>query len=147
MLRAQRSKRVDLILTLLLQETARRTQGGKPRQRDHLLSKTLCVALCDRAPDAVAEALNLPHGSSWAQAISRKLIYLAVRGDLQAMREIREATEGTRAHMSIDLPDPDAALPVIEIVFVDSDHDGRPAPGFVIDGKPAPQPTLPAAMD
>jgi hypothetical protein len=105
--------------------------GGKPRQRDHLLSKTLCIALADRAPDAVTDGMNLPRGSSWSQCLVRRLIIMAVRGDLQAIKEIREATEGTRTHMSLDLPDPDSVLPVIQIEFVSSDGDGRPSASFI----------------
>ncbi len=127
--------------------------GGKPRLVDHLLSKSLRVALCDRAPDEVAKSFNLPSGASWAQCIARKLIYMAVRGDLQACREIREATEGTRLHADLTFPDPSAAPPVISVVFLDSDGDGRPAPGMTIEAKPAlplpppAPPELPASTD
>jgi len=118
--------------------------GGKPRLVDHLLSKTLRVALCDRAPDEVAKGFSLPSGSSWAQCIARKLIYMAVRGDLQAMREIREATEGTRVHASIDFPDPAAVPPVVEIVFIEANGDGRSAPGITIEAESAAPPALTA---
>jgi hypothetical protein len=121
--------------------------GGKPRLMDHLLSQKLRVALCDRAPDAVCEALALPHHSSWAQCIARKLIYMAVRGDLQAMREIREATEGLKVHASLDLPDPDNAPPVFEVVFIEANGDGRPASGITIEAKSSAPPALPAGTD
>jgi hypothetical protein len=122
--------------------------GGKPRLVDHLLSKTLRVALCDRAPDELAKSFALPSGSSWAQCIARKLIYMAVRGDLQAMREIREATEGTRVHASIDFPDPADVPPVILVEFVSSDGNGKPAPGITIEANSTPQPpALPCGTD
>jgi len=117
--------------------------GGKPRLVDQLLSKTLRVALCDRAPDAVCETLNLPLHASWAQCVARRLIYSAVKGDLQAIREIREATEGTRVHASLDLPDPNTALPVFELVFIEANGDGRPGPGVTIEANSTPPPALP----
>jgi hypothetical protein len=120
--------------------------GGKPRNVDQLLSKTLRVALCDRAPDEVAEGFHLPRGASWAQCLTRRLLIMAVRGDLQAMREIREATEGLKVHASLDVPDPNIPPPLFELVFIESNGDGRPASGITIEAESAtPPPALPAA--
>jgi hypothetical protein len=106
--------------------------GGKVKVGNDLLSKSLRVALADCAPDDVCKAVGLPLGhASWAQVLAHRLLYLAVRGDLQAMKEIREATEGQ--HSRVDLYGLDAldqnpahtAPPLIELVFVESDGDGR----------------------
>ena len=53
--------------------------GGKPRATDHLLSKSLRIALCDRAPDEVCTALGLPPHSSWSQVLARKLTEFLLR--------------------------------------------------------------------
>lgn len=120
--------------------------GGKPKT-DHLLSKALRVALADRAPDAVAEALQLPKGASWGIVLARKLLVMAVRGDLAALVEIRTATEGTRSHASMAFTDADGnpleAPELIKIVFVESDGDGRPRdPAIIIEAKPSPAPPV-----
>ena len=120
--------------------------GGKPRLIDALLSKSLRIGLADRAPDEVCKALGLPHHSSWASCIVRKLIYMAVRGDLSAMVEIRTATEGTRISADLNFADPNNAPPVITVVFQDSDGAERPAPGIdAAPGYTAPPLALPPA--
>jgi hypothetical protein len=116
--------------------------GGKVKSDTRLISKALLVALANRAPDEAAKALNLPKGSSWAQCLGQRLIHMALRGDLAAMDQIRQFTEGNRIHASVDFQDPGAAPPIIEIVFVDA-VDGRPAPGTTIDAQTAVPPALP----
>ncbi len=122
--------------------------GGKPRQFDHLLSRSLRVCLADRAPNAVAEQLNLNPGASWSQCLAHRLVHLAMRGDLTALQLIHAATEGSRTHVSFDPPDSADTPPIFELVFIESNGDGRPAPGVVIDAKPAgPLPALPVASE
>jgi hypothetical protein len=99
--------------------------GGKPHHMDALLSRSLRIALADRAPDEVCKALGLPAHASWAQCLARKLIVMAIRGDFAAMREIREATEGTRLHADLAILDPNETPPVITVIFQDSDGNGR----------------------
>jgi hypothetical protein len=95
------------------------------------------VDLASRAPDDVAAAFKLGKGASWSMCIARKLIFLAVHGDLGAVSEIRNFTES--AHVSLDFPDSSSPVPLIELVFVSSDGAGHPAPGQMIDGMlPAP---------
>jgi hypothetical protein len=106
--------------------------GGKPKNVDQLLSRSLRVALCDRAPNEMAEGFHLPHGASWAQCIARRILIMAVRGDLEAVKLIHAATEGTNSKISIDFPDAANVPPLFELVFVDA-VDGRPAPGITID--------------
>jgi len=126
--------------------------GGKPKT-EHLLSKALRVALADRAPDAVAEALQLPKGASWGIVLARKLLVMAVRGDLAALVEIRTATEGTRSHTSMAFTDEDGnpqdGPQLIKIVFVESDGNGYPAPSSTIEGdaQSTALPALPESMD
>jgi hypothetical protein len=114
--------------------------GGKPRTSDHLLSKSLRVALADHAPDEVCKAMNLPPHSSWSQCLARKLIYMAIRGDLASIAEIRTCTEGSRISADLSFQDPAAAPPIFELVFLESDGQGRPK-HTIIDA-----PTLPAEV-
>jgi Family of unknown function (DUF5681) len=121
--------------------------GGKVKPTDHLLSKSLRVALADRASDDVCKALGLPIHSSWSQCLARKLVYMAIRGDLAAIAEIRALTEISKVHATIDTTDGGLPPPLFEVVFVDA-VDGRPAPGQVIDARPAAVlPALPGATD
>jgi hypothetical protein len=97
--------------------------GGKAHHADALLSRSLRVILANRAPNEVADAFKLPHGASWSQCIASKLIFLAVRGDLQAIAEIRNFTETSK--MSMDLDFSGGAMGVIpEIVFLESNGAG-----------------------
>jgi hypothetical protein len=100
--------------------------GGKPRTSDHLLSKSLRVALADHAPDEVCKAMNLPPHSSWSQCLARKLIYMAIRGDLASIAEIRTCTEGSRISADLSFPDPAAVPPLISLCFVESNGNGKP---------------------
>ena len=97
--------------------------GGRPKDENRLLSKALKVQLANRAPDKVAKALSLPRGASWSQCISMVLIRSAVRGDLAAAREIREATEGVRSRLEL-VDESVMERPPITVVFEES-IDGR----------------------
>jgi hypothetical protein len=115
--------------------------GGKPHHADALLSRSLRVILADHAPDDVCKAMGLPTHASWSQCIARKLIYMAVRGDLQAIGEIRSLTES--AHVALDLDFPGGMMiPVPPIVFLQSDGNGRLSPADLkmveADARPAP---------
>ncbi|MGP8252719.1 MAG: DUF5681 domain-containing protein [Terracidiphilus sp.] len=121
--------------------------GGKARLVDAHLSRSLRIVLADRAPDAVAEAMNLPKGASWSMCLARKLVYMAVKGDLMALREIRESTEGSRISADFKFPEAGETSPLIELVFVSSDGDGHPAPGSIIEAKSAALPELPDVSD
>ncbi len=119
--------------------------GGKPHHMDALLSRSLRIALADRAPDEVCKALGLQAHASWAQCLSRKLIYMAVRGDLQALVEIRNCTEGTRSRIDVFAGDGEERS-VIELIWVESDGAGRPVPGLDAGpGYTAPPLALPPA--
>jgi hypothetical protein len=78
--------------------------------------------------------------------IARRLLIMAVRGDLSAVQLIHAATEGTNSKISIDFPDADNVPPLFEIVFV-SAVDGRPAPGITIEAESAAPLALPAGTD
>ena len=126
--------------------------GGKPKGDTRLLSKAMRVQLAWRAPDEVALQLGLPAGSSWAQCISMRLIRLAIRdADVSAMRELREATEGTRQRFELfdDDGNPQETPQLIELVFLESDGNGRPAPGSLIEGtaRSTAPPALPDVGD
>lgn len=127
--------------------------GGKPKDQLRPVSKSLCIALNTRAPDAVAKALGCSRGASWSQCLAQKLIYQAVRGDLAAANIIIQATEGTSSRIELtgEMGDRPGQ---IEIVFLESDGAGRPrimplddngAP--VIEGTPAPRLPLPTSAD
>lgn len=99
--------------------------GGKPKEH-RLLSKALRMHLANRAPDSVCEALNLPHHSSWAQCVGMRLIRLAITSiDTNAIRAVHEISEGSRSRLEI-VDESDACFPSMEIVFVESDGNGRP---------------------
>lgn len=100
--------------------------GGKPHHADALLSRSLRACLCDRAPDAVAEAMQCSKGASWSQCIAKKLVVMAVRGDLSAISEIRNFTES--AHVSLDFPDSTSPAPIFQLCFMESDGAGRLRP-------------------
>lgn len=115
--------------------------GGTPK-RDALLSRSLRVALSERAPDEVCQALHIPTHSSWSQCLARKLLHQAIRGDMQAFSQICAITEVSRIQASFDFPDPSAVPPLYQICFVESDGAGHPAPA-TIDAKTA---VVPAAL-
>lgn len=98
--------------------------GGKPKLVDVHLSRSLRVVLADRAPDDIAKAFNLPKGASWSMCLARKLVYMAIKGDLMAWREIRESTEGSRISADFNLPDHGEAPPLISVCFVESNGQG-----------------------
>jgi len=65
--------------------------GRSAASERRLISRALHNQLAHRAPDKVAQRFNLPAGSSWAQCVSMSLIFSAIRGDIMAVREIRDA--------------------------------------------------------
>jgi hypothetical protein len=67
--------------------------AGRPPDEMRLVLKALRAQLPHRAPDAVASALGLAPGASWAQCISASLLRRAVRGDNNAVSPILNATE------------------------------------------------------
>jgi hypothetical protein len=73
--------------------------------------------------------MKLPKGASWSACLARRLINLALRGDLEAMRLIAHATGDL--HNNVHIFDESITdRPIIEIVFVDG-IDGRPTPEFL----------------
>ncbi len=103
--------------------------GGKPARADARLSRSLLINLSAHAPNDVTEAMKLPKGASWSACLARRLINLALRGDLEAMRLIAHATGDL--HNNVHIFDESITdRPIIEIVFVDG-IDGRPTPEFL----------------
>ena len=123
--------------------------GGKPKVGNDLLSRSLRIALADRCSDELCRAVGAPRHSSFSQVLASRLLHLAMRGDLGAMKEIREATEGSHSRVDVrGLLDQDISdVPVIELRFIDSDGDGHPAPGVTIDAVPTTPRALPDASD
>jgi Family of unknown function (DUF5681) len=74
-------------------------QSGNPSGRPK--SKTLSDAYKNRLKELVP---NDPEGRSWAELIAEAQIRDAVRGNVQAAREIADRTEG-RARQSIEFED------------------------------------------
>jgi hypothetical protein len=102
--------------------------GGKVRT-DRLLSKALNVALGDKAPKEACDLVQIPFGASWAMVLARRMLRLAMTQDwgIAAMREIREATEGTRGRLDVfggyageDEEEP----PMTRLAFIRSDGNG-----------------------
>ena len=71
---------------------------GKSPLAEHLLSKNVLIALNNRCPDAIAERLELPKGSSWSQALAAFLLRRAFDGDHweAAISLIARLTEGNQ---------------------------------------------------
>jgi len=119
--------------------------GGKPKEH-RLLSKSLRAMLSDPAPMAVAEAFGLGRNASWSQCIAARLVRQAVSGDLDAARLIGVISEGAhpRARLFDDEPiDYNAPLPapLYQIVFVESDGQGRPKQPPLIDAGSSAEPS------
>ena len=93
-----------------------RSAPGKRR----LISRALLTHLAHRAPDKVASQLGLPLGSSWAQCISMSLIFAAVRGDVGAAREIRDAV-GDVAKFQSPFDDAIGGVSPIVVQFVSAE--------------------------
>jgi len=133
--------------------------GGKARLVDVHLSRSLRIVLADRAPDEVCTAMGLPTHSTWSLCLARKLVHMAVRGDLAALVEIRTATEGNRISADLSFLDGGEAPKILEVVFMESNgagglrecdkamlaRDATPAPpAEVINGHVVPE--LPAEV-
>ncbi len=76
--------------------------------------------------------------------MARKLVYMAIRGNLAALVEIRTATEGNKLSADFNFPEAGTVPPLIELCFVSSDGNGYPAPGQMIDSHAVPE--LPAQV-
>jgi uncharacterized protein DUF5681 len=66
--------------------------SGRPSTR--VLTEELKKGLASPIPDALASELGLPPGSTFAEAITARLIRLAAAGEMPAIREVYERTEG-----------------------------------------------------
>lgn len=132
--------------------------GGKPRT-DRLLSKALNVALGDKAPREACDLVQIPFGASWAMVLARRILRLAMTQDwgIAAMREIREATEGSRGRLDVfgGHGGDEEAPPVMTLAFIDANGEGRPCDrdlavfpdlAKTIEGKSA-RPALPSPQD
>jgi hypothetical protein len=51
---------------------------------------------------------------------------MAIKGDMQALTEIRTCTEGARISADLSFPDPAAVPPLISLCFVESNGNGKP---------------------
>lgn len=94
-----------------------RSSGSKRR----LISRALHQQLGHRAPDKVSLRLGLTVGSSWAQCISMSLIFAAIRGDVSAAREIRDAVgDVAKSHSPFDGPVGGQQAIVVQFVRAES---------------------------
>jgi hypothetical protein len=93
--------------------------GGRPKDELRLVNKALRAQLNTRAPNEIAQLVGLDPGASWAQCVASSLLYMAVKGDVGAAREIRECTEGNRSRLEL-VDEQGAALrpPSINITFL-----------------------------
>ncbi len=66
--------------------------SGRPSTR--VLTEELRKGLSSPIPDALASELGLPSDSTFAEAIAARLIRLAAAGQIPAIREVYERTEG-----------------------------------------------------
>lgn len=98
--------------------------GGRRKDEHRLVSKALKVQLNNRAPDKVAQAMQLPRGASWAQCLAASLIRRSVAGDMSAASLVVQTIEGTRSQL--ELISESERPREVTIVFEDSDGDGRP---------------------
>lgn len=101
--------------------------SGKAKNELRLVSRALREQLNLRAPDAVARTNGLAKGASWAQCVAASLLHSAARGDVAAVREIREHTEGSRSRHEFGAESESYNVrPIVEVVFVESDGNGHP---------------------
>ena len=99
--------------------------GGRTKDEHRLVSKAMKVQLNTRAPDAIAKAMQLPRGSSWAQCLSMSLIRRGVSGDMSAAQLIIQTVEGLKSKVEL-IDETEGSMPRrVEIVFQEADHDGR----------------------
>lgn len=101
-----------------------RTRAKKPNVPDdrRLVSRALRVQLPSRAPDDVCRSLHMPLRSSWAQCLAKSLMIAALRGDVSAVREIYQMTEGSRFKFNVEGfasgDEGTEGLPLVEVHFV-----------------------------
>lgn len=104
---------------------------GRPRDPYRLVSKALRHQLNTRATNEAAIDAGLEPGASWSQVIAGVLLRLAAKGDIAAVREIREFTEGSKGKLEITGPDGEPLQPPsLNIVIVPGGapqlHDPQP---------------------
>jgi hypothetical protein len=106
--------------------------AGRPPDEMRLISRSLRAQLPHRAPDAVASALNLSPGASWAQCISASLLRRAVRGDNNAVSIILNATEPASRNgldpMGLDRESMGGVVPELHISLVQARPIEAPQP-------------------
>ena len=77
--------------------------GGKPRKSEELLSGAYLRMLKSKPPAELVEGLTKWHGDeppqTNAEAHSARMNMLAAKGNVPALRELREATEGSAVHI------------------------------------------------
>ena len=100
--------------------------SGKAKTDNRLLSRSLRIQLANRAPDAVADAVGLRRGASWAGVIAANLLAIAATSRdamaVAAAREIREATEGKQRPELFDFDGEVMSEGRIEVVFVGAEY-------------------------
>jgi hypothetical protein len=98
--------------------------SGRPKDENRLLSRSIRVHLSARASDEVCLHFKLPKRSSSSQCLAAALVKMALRGDINAFREIREATEGTRSKFEFtDAQGDPLALPALEVYLVPTNRE------------------------
>jgi hypothetical protein len=79
--------------------------SGRTKDEHRLLSRSIRAQLSARAPDEVCLHFKLPRRSSCSQCLAAALVKMALRGDINALREIREAPEGPKSAFQFGAPD------------------------------------------
>lgn len=105
---------------------------GRPRDPYRLVSKALRHQLNTRATNEAAMDAGLEPGASWSQVIAAVLLRLAAKGDIAAVREIREFTEGSRGKLEITGADGEPlqppALNIVVVPHTGASRMQRPQP-------------------
>ncbi len=110
--------------------------AGKKLNETRLLSKALTVFLSDHCSDELAKAVGLPPNTadgkgyrySTAQALARRVLNLALRGEPWAVAEIVRLTEPVNARLGVfgfSGEGEEERSPIMELVMVSADGDGR----------------------
>lgn len=101
-------------------------KGGGPHKM-HLVSRALKVHLANRAPRKWTMALGISSHASIGQCLSYSLVRRAIGGDLQAASLVLQYTEGApKQHLTFDDVSSEQGDRRVEVVFIESDGDGRP---------------------
>lgn len=91
-----------------------------------ILSQVYTIGLEEQAPAELANAVGLESGT-WAEIAGRVLIRNAVKGDIQAIKELREVTEGKipdKVYLTGNEGAPLTA-PVLHVQFVDGPRESN----------------------